>query len=207
MNINAQETALLLIGFQKDYFAPSGVLRDVVEDSSQLADLVSNTVNLLQHLEHSSVSTIATPIFFTSDYEELVEPIGILKKIKEVRAFQMGNSGSAMIEELQPFRDRILVVPGRRGFNAFIDTDLHQICQDRGIKNIALTGAIASVCIDSTGRYAQEQNYCVTILSDCISARTSFEHEFYFKNIFPLYAEVMTSHQFLAALNRDAAMR
>ncbi|WP_430679761.1 cysteine hydrolase family protein [Leptolyngbya sp. AN10] len=199
MTMNSQDTALLLIGFQNDYFASTGTLRDMIEDPDQTAEVIANIVNLLQ-LEALSVLMIAAPIFFTEDYEELVEPIGILKKIKEVRAFQQRSSGSAMIDQLQPFRDRILEVPGRRGFNAFIDTQLHQVCQRQGIKNLVLTGAIASICVDSTGRYAQEQGYRVTILSDCIAARTSFEHQFYCDNIFTTYADVITSHELLKKL-------
>jgi nicotinamidase-related amidase len=199
--MNAQQTALLLIGFQNDYFAPAGVLNDFIEDPDRLTEVLRNTVQLIEHLEKSPVLMIIAPIFFTSTYEELVEPIGILKKIKEVGAFRANSSGSAIVEELTPFRDRIIEVPGRRGFNAFIETALDQICKERQIANIVLAGTIASVCIDSTGRHAQEQGYHVTILSDCISARTAFERQFYSEQIFPLYADVMNAHDFLKQLS------
>jgi nicotinamidase-related amidase len=199
--MNAKQTALLLIGFQNDYFAPTGVLNDFIEDSEGLTEVLRNTVQLIEWLKDSPVLAIIAPIFFTSTYEELVEPIGILKKIKEVGAFQANGPGSAIVEELNPFRDRILEVPGRRGFNAFIETDLDRICKEKQVKHIVLAGTIASVCIDSTGRYAQEQGYHVTILSDCISARTVFERQFYCEQIFPLYACVMTAQEFLDQLS------
>jgi nicotinamidase-related amidase len=198
--INPQDTALLLIGFQNDYFDPDGGLHDVIEEPDRLVSTLRSTVCLLQNLAASPILIIAAPIFFTPDYEELVEPIGLLKRIKEVGAFQIGSVRSQMVPELEPFQDRILEVPGRRGFNAFIDTELHEICQRRQIKTLVLTGANASVCIDSTGRYAQEQGYEVIILSDCTAARTAFEQEFYCDKIFPLYSVVMTSQNLLYQL-------
>ena len=76
---------------------------------------------------------IATPIFFTPNYQELVEPVGILKTIKEVGAFQAGTKGSQMIDELLPFHSRILEVPGKRGFNAFMNTNLDMILHEKEI--------------------------------------------------------------------------
>jgi nicotinamidase-related amidase len=160
-------------------------------------------------LEPTSVLIVETPIFFTSSYEEIVEPIGILKTIKEVGAFQEGTEGSKTIEELNPFKHRILRVPGKRGFNAFVNTNLNEILQQHAIKNIVLAGTVTSVCIDSTGRSAHEQGYQVTILSDCTSARTAFEQSFYCENIFPLYANVVTHTELLSqlALSRLTLMK
>ena len=84
--MNTNNTALLLIGFQNDYFAPNGILHGIVEESSKVTNALSNTIHLLDCLEPTSVLIVETPIFFTSSYEEIVEPIGILKTIKEVGA-------------------------------------------------------------------------------------------------------------------------
>lgn len=194
--MNPNKTALILIGYQNDYFAPDGTLYSIIEASTKSNHVLENTVHLLTELRHTPTLIVATPIFFTPDYEELTEAVGILKTIKEVRAFQAGTHGAATIDELAPFHDRILEVPGKRGFNAFINTHLDDLLQRHGIKHIILAGAVASVCIDSTGRYAHERGYQVTVLRDCLSARTVFEQEFYCDTIFPLYAEVI-NHQAL----------
>ncbi len=199
--MDAQRTALLLIGFQNDYFAPDGILHNIIEKSSKASKVLENTVKLLQYLVQTPVLIMTTPIFFTPDYEELVEPVGILKTIKEVGAFQAGTKGSQMIDELLPFRSRILEVPGKRGFNAFINTNLDKILQQKQINHVVLAGAVTSVCIDSTGRSAHEQGYQVSILSDCTSARTVFEQEFYLTNIFPLYADTISYTKLLQSLD------
>ncbi|MEM9805000.1 MAG: isochorismatase family cysteine hydrolase [Cyanobacteria bacterium P01_D01_bin.56] len=200
--MNPKNTALLLIGFQNDYFAQDGILNGVIEESAKANNTLENTVELLQHLTQTPVLVISTPIFFTKQYEELVEPVGILNTIKEVGAFQEGTKGSQTIEELRPFQENILEVPGKRGLNAFVNTNLGDILQQNNITNLILAGAVTSVCIDSTGRSAYEQGYQVSILSDCTSARTRFEQEFYFENLFPLYAKTITSLELLEQLGR-----
>ncbi|MGD1863175.1 MAG: cysteine hydrolase family protein [Phormidesmis sp.] len=202
--MNPNNTALLLIGFQNDYFAQDGILHGVIEASAKAVKTVENTTNLLQQLVKTPITIISTPIFFTPNYEELVEPVGILKTIKEVGAFQKGAPGSQTIEELGPYKDKILEIPGKRGFNAFINTNLAEVLKERGITNLVIAGSVTSICIDSTGRSAHEQGYKVSILSDCTSARTTFEQQFYVEDVFPLYAETPTAQDLLEKLELTA---
>ncbi|MEO0988494.1 MAG: cysteine hydrolase [Cyanobacteria bacterium J06639_14] len=196
----SQDTALLLIGFQNEYFAQDGILYSVIEESVESAKTVENTCRLLKVLTNTPALVVSTPIFFTSTYEELVEPVGILKTIKEAGAFQAGARGSETIQEFLPFQEKILEIPGKRGLNAFANTDLNAVLRQKNITQLVLAGAVTSVCIDSTGRSAYEQGYQVSILSDCTLARTTFEQSFYFENVFPLYAHTMTSLEFLEKL-------
>ncbi|MBK1987050.1 cysteine hydrolase family protein [Sphaerospermopsis aphanizomenoides BCCUSP55] len=198
--MNISQSALILIGFQNDYFDRDGILYSVIEESSQANDVVNNTVNLLRKIIATPILIITTPIFFTPDYSELFEPVGILKTIKEMKAFRQGTKGAEMIAEFREFEDRILEIPGKRGLNAFSNTDLDSVLKSKNITNVILAGTVTSICIDSTGRYAHEQGYQVQILSDCTSSRTIFEHEFYTSQIFPLYAQVSTSSQLLIDL-------
>jgi nicotinamidase-related amidase len=193
-------TALILVGFQNDYFAVDGILRSVIDEAVAVDHILANTVRVVSAAIAAGIPTIATPIFFTPTYEELVDPVGILKTIRDVGAFQVNQSGSEMVDALLPFRDRILEVPGKRGLNAFTGTNLHAVLQDRHIQHVVLAGAVTSVCIDSTGRAAHEKGYRVLVLSDCTCARTRFEQEFYVENVFPLYAKVMSADYFLQSL-------
>ena len=73
------------------------------------------------------------------------------------------------------------------------------ILQELGVEHVILCGVVTSVCIDSTGRAANELGYKVTVLSDCIAGRSATEQDFYCEDVFPLYAEVCESD----ALRRD----
>ena len=202
--MDPKHTALVLIGYQNDYFAADGILYSVIEESSRVTGTLANTVDLVERLHPTPLLVVTTPIVFTPDYSELVEPVGILKTIKELGAFKAGTKGAGTIPELRRFEERILEVPGKRGLNAFSNTDLDHLFQQRGITHVVLAGVVTSVCVDSTGRSAYERGYKVSVLSDCTSGRTTFEQDFYCESVFPLYAEVIDHVQLLSRLGIEA---
>jgi nicotinamidase-related amidase len=202
--MDPQHTALVLIGYQNDYFATDGVLSRVIEEASRVTGTLANTVDLLERLASTPVLIVATPISFTPDYSELTDPVGILKTVKEMGAFKAGTKGAETIPELRRLGERITEVPGKRGLNAFSNTDLENLFQQREITNVVLAGVVTSICVDSTGRSAYERGYKVAILSDCTSGRTTLEQDFYCENVFPLYADVLNHKQFLTRLGTVA---
>lgn len=193
------KSALLLIGFQNDYFAQDGILHAVVEESSRVSGVLENTLDLLRRRGEDFGLVVSTPIHFTPTYEELTDPVGILKTIKEVGAFKAGSRGAETIAEFQPFAELIQELPGKRGLNAFSNTALETLLRSQGIEEIILAGTVTSICIDSTGRHAAELGFKVTVLNDCTSGRTVFEQDFYCENVFPLYGEVVPVDTLLAA--------
>jgi nicotinamidase-related amidase len=198
--MDPKHTALVLIGYQNDYFAADGILHQVIEESSRVTGTLANTIDLVKHLQSTPLLVVTTPIVFTPDYSELLEPVGILKTVKEMKAFRAGTKGAETIPELRRLGERILEVPGKRGLNAFSNTDLDNLFHQRGITNVVLAGVVTSICVDSTGRSAYERGYKVSVLSDCTSGRTTFEQDFYCENVFPLYAEVINHEQLLQRL-------
>jgi len=201
-----QKTAVILVGYQNDYFAPDGILRGVVEVADRVDQVLANTLELLHALAATEATVIATPIILDSTYRTLASPVGILNTIKESGAFRAGTPGADTIPEILALGNRVLSVSGKSGFNAFSNTDLDRVLKERGIETVLLAGMITALCIDSTGRAAYERGYNVTILSDCTSARTTAEQDFYCSQIFPLYAEVSANRPILDSIEADAAL-
>lgn len=190
-------TAIVFVGYQKDYFAVDGILRGVIEEADRTNNILENSLQLLERLSDTNAVLIQTPIIFTEDYSELDDPVGILKTIAEVKAFRSGAPGADVLPEFVAYGERIITVEGKRGLNAFSNTELDTVLRDKAIERVVLAGAVTSICIDSTGRSAHERGYRVSVLSDCTASRTPFEQSFYCENIFPLYAEVLTADDFL----------
>lgn len=206
--MNIHNTTLLLIGYQNDYFSENGILRSVIEESSKINNMVVNTVNLVNALSAMGPlpAVVATPIVFTEDYREIdQEPIGILNSIKLLGAFRANHSGSDTIAELKQFGDRIHYLPGKHGLNAFSNTDLYPFLIGANTKNLVLAGAVTSICVDSTGRAAFDLGFNVYVLSDCTSARTTMEQEFFCRHIFPLYGQVITHTELINVLATSRA--
>ena len=185
--------ALVLIGFQNDYFSADGILHSVIEESSKITGVLQNTLTLLRKHGNDFAIVVNTPIFFTQDYSELSNPVGILKVISDVGAFKEGSYGAEVIQELDEFDDFIKIIPGKRGLNAFSNTTLAEVLRQAGVEDVVLAGTVTSICIDSTGRSAIDLGFNVTVLGDCTSSRTPFEQSFYCQEVFPLYATVCHS--------------
>jgi nicotinamidase-related amidase len=199
--LKAAETALVLIGYQNDYFAEDGILREFVEGHARDTTL-QNTIKLLDAVkELPELLVIATPIQFTSDYSEITEPVGILKAIIDVGAFRRGQKGTETIPVITDLGDRVVNVPGRRGLNAFSNTDLEDVLRGHNIRNVVIAGAVTSLCIDSTARSAFDRDFQVYILSDCTAGRTDTEQQFYANEVFPMYSQVIGFEEFLQDIN------
>jgi len=48
--MDPQHTALVLVGYQNDYFAADGLLSSVIEESSRVTGTLANTVDLVERL-------------------------------------------------------------------------------------------------------------------------------------------------------------
>jgi nicotinamidase-related amidase len=195
--MNLDQTAFIFIGYQNDYFAADGILRAAIEESAVTNRVLENTLQLIDNVSNSGTTMIQTPIIFTPSYEELVNPVGILKVIQDVGAFQEGKTGSEVIPPFKAMSDRIQTISGKRGLNAFSNTELASTLEQNNITTVVMAGAVTSICIDSTARSAHERGYSVVVLDDCTAGRSNFEQTFYCENIFPLYASVMDSSSLL----------
>jgi len=193
--MNFKEIAVILVGYQNDYFAENGILRGVVEEPGRVDEVLKNSISLIKKLIPTEATILATGIILTPNYRALANSTGILDKIKEVGAFTQGTPGAEIIDEFKQFGNKITFVTGKEGFNSFQDTDLDKLLKSKGIKQVWVAGMVTSLCIDSTARAAYERGYQVSILEDCCSARTPFEQEFFCENVFPLYAKVISGSE------------
>ncbi|MEI8105626.1 MAG: cysteine hydrolase [Actinomycetes bacterium] len=191
--MDPRTSAVVMVGYQNDYFAADGILRGVVAEPKRIDSVLANTLAFIEAVADTPVTLICTPIVLEPDYRALASPTGILNTIKESGAFKAGSTGADTIPEMLAFGDRVMYVTGKVGFNAFSNTTLDAVLEEREVKDLLVAGMITSLCIDSTGRAAYERGYHVTVLSDCTSARTPSEQDFFCKSIFPLYGDVAVS--------------
>lgn len=203
--MNPDSTAIILVGYQNDYFAKDGILRGVIEDPTSVDSVLANTVAFIEAVADTGMSIISTPIVLEPDNRAMANPVGILNTIKESGAFKAGTTGADTIPEILAFGDRVDYVTGEVGFNAFPNTSLGEVLAERGIGDVLVAGMVTSLCIDSTGRAAYERGYDVTVLSDCTSARTNTEQEFFCGSVFPLYGRACTSIDVLDEMRESAA--
>jgi nicotinamidase-related amidase len=54
--------------------------------------------------------------------------------------------------------------------SGFANTDLDMQLKQRGITHVVLVGVLANTCVESTGRFAMELGYHVTLVRDATAA-------------------------------------
>ena len=202
--VSPRNTALLLIGFQRDYFDPDGILYSVVEESHRISGTLEHTIQVIDSILDTPITIVNTPIVFSESYHEIENPMGILKAIKDAEAFKVGTTGAETLPQIEKYGDRIVIIPGKRGFNAFSNTELKDLLVKKGIERLVIAGCVTSLCVNATALAAKENGFEVTILSDCTSGRTPVEQDMFCKEIFPLFTDVVDHNEFAKAIVRDS---
>ena len=194
-----KNTAVLLIGMQNDHFGPDCMLRSAIENPERIDAIKHRILNLIQALSDTDVTILNLPILFREGHPEITQQVGILATIKLSSLFVEGTNGGRVIPELDDWSERVPTLSGRTGFNAFVDTSLNDFLTERGVQELVLVGASTAVCIDSTARTGYEMGYDIHILEDCTISRTLSEQDMYCDSIFPMYATVSSTNEYLTS--------
>jgi biuret amidohydrolase len=84
------------------------------------------------------------------------------------RILVRGEAGHDIIPELSPAPgEPVIDKPGK---GAFFATDLHAILQNRGVKQLVVTGVTTEVCVNTAVREANDRGYDCLVLEDCVGS-------------------------------------
>ena len=200
MAIDPATTAVVLIEYQNDFTSDGGVLHGAVSEVMGKTDMLANTRRVVDAARQAGATVMHAPITFKPGYLELSShPYGILKGVVDGNAFVKGSWGAAIVDELSPQEDDI-VVEGKRGLDTFASTNLDFILRSKGVKTIALGGFLTNCCVESTMRSGYENGYEVITLTDCVAATSIDEHENAISFDYPMFSKLMTSSEFIDQL-------
>ena len=92
------------------------------------------------------------------------------------------------------------VLVQKRRFSAFTGSDLHVVLRAMNVTNLILFGVSTSGVVLSTVREAGDADYEMTIIKDLCADGDAALAEVLFEKVFPVQAAVITSEEFLQAL-------
>lgn len=200
LQLDPARTALVLIEYQNEFTSDGGVLHGAVAPVMQKTGMLANTVALVDAARAAGVTIMHAPITFAPGYGELSRhPYGILKGVVDGNAFVKGTWGAAIVDDLTPAEDDILI-EGKRGLDTFASTNLDFILRGRGIDTVILAGFLTNCCVESTMRSAYENGYRVITLTDCTAATSNEEHDNAIAYDYPMFSLPMDSGRVTAAL-------
>ena len=88
-------------------------------------------------------------------------------------SFAKGTWGGEFHPDFVP-RESDVVVQQHWGQSGFANTDLDMRLKQHGISHVVIVGLLANSCIESTGRFAMELGYHVSLVRDATAA---YSHE------------------------------
>src|SRR5579863_9327785 len=165
--------ALLIIDMQRDFLEPGGFGEMLGNDVSLLRCTIEPNRRLLATWRAKGWQVIHTREGHRPD-------LGCLPPSKKIRGrspttigdpgpmgriLVRGEAGHDIIPELYPQSGEAVI--DKPGKGAFFATDLHAILQNRGIKQLVVTGVTTEVCVHTTVREANDRGYECLVLEDC----------------------------------------
>lgn len=200
-DLDAGATAIVFIEFQNDFCKEGGGLYGVVKDQIAEQGTIRNAADCIKKARGKCL-TLLCPILFEEDYKDagcegVLGPIHV--NAAKAKAFRKGTWGGAIVDELKP-TDQDIVVDGKRTLDAFNSSNLDFLLRVNCIRNVAFAGFLTNVCVEGTARSAYDRGYKVFLLKDCTAAMSAEEQKYVEEKFFPLIGEVLTHNDFLARL-------
>ncbi|ATU72271.1 cysteine hydrolase [Gluconacetobacter entanii] len=142
------DEALIIVDLQNDYF-PGGRWPLVgIEDAAGNGRLV------LSHFREKDMAVVHIRHEFPADNAPFFAP---------------GSYGAQINELVLPKEGEPVVL--KHHPNAFRDTNLKTLLDEREIRKLTILGAMSHVCIDATVRAAVDFGYDVTVVHDAVATR------------------------------------
>jgi nicotinamidase-related amidase len=165
------QTALLIMDPYNDFMSEGGKLYSALQEIAELVGFQKNMRRLLQAVRSLGIKVFIVPHHRSggSDLAEWRFVNASQRKADEMQLAAHGTWGGDWHPEFGP-RPGDIVVQEHWGQSGFANTDLDVLLKQHGISRVILVGMAAHTCVESTGRFAMELAYHVTLVKDATSA-------------------------------------
>lgn len=199
----AGHTALLFVDPYNDFLADGGKLWPRVAQVAQSVGLHDNLKRVL-----ASVRAASLPVFIVphhraepDDFAGWDHPTPYQLGAARAQVFARGTWGGEWFPDCAP-QPGDVIVKEHWGGSGFANTDLDLLLKQHRVSHVILVGLIANTCIESTGRFATELGYHVTLVRDATAAFSAEAMHAAHDINAPAYAHaVLTTGQLVEALS------
>lgn len=181
--VDLDATALMIIDMQKDFLYPGGFGDFLGNDVTLLQRAVEPTQRVLAAARARRMLVIHTREGHLPDLSDCPPtkldrwapgtrigdpgPMG--------RILIRGEAGHDIIDELAPAAGEVVLdKPGKNSFHA---TNLQEILDGHGIRNLLITGVTTDVCCFTTVTAANDRGFNAIVLGDCVASYSLERHE------------------------------
>jgi nicotinamidase-related amidase len=169
--------ALLVIDMQRDFLEPGGFGAALGNDVSLLRRAIEPNRRLLTAWRAAGLPVIHTREGHRADLSDLprakhARAPGAVPRIGDLgpmgRILVHGEPGHELIPELAPLPGEGAI--DKPGKGAFYATELGEMLQRLGVRQLVVTGVTTEICVQSTVREANDRGYDCLVPSDCTAS-------------------------------------
>lgn len=176
--LQREAVALIVIDMQRDFAEPGGFGASLGNDVSRITKIIPDVKRLIAGFRSAGLPVIHTMECHRPDLSDLppakrdrgnpslrigdVGPMG--------RILIAGEPGTAILPELAPIDGEIVIEKPGKG--AFYATELGDLLENKGIKQLVFAGVTTEVCVQTTMREANDRGY------ECLLAEEATESYF-----------------------------
>ncbi|RPE39638.1 nicotinamidase-related amidase [Streptomyces sp. Ag109_O5-1] len=164
-------TAILLVDPYNDFLSEGGKVWPAVSRVALDVGLLDNLRAVVGTARASGIGVFFVPHrrWREGDYEGWDHPNPTQQRIRQSHTFAYGTWGGEFHPDFQPAGSDV-VVKEHWAQSGFANTDLDFRLKQRGVTHVVAVGLLANTCIESTGRFAMELGYHVTLVRDATAA-------------------------------------
>ncbi|WP_431902602.1 cysteine hydrolase [Nonomuraea sp. bgisy101] len=166
-----RHTAVLLVDPYNDFISEGGKLWPRLEHVAQDVGLLDHLRMVIASARAAGVRVMFVPHrrWQEGDYDTWGHPNPTQRGIQERHTFARGSWGGQFHPDFQP-QPGDVVAHEHWGQSGFANTDLDLQLKQHGITHVVVVGVLANTCVESTGRFAMELGYHVTLVRDATAA-------------------------------------
>jgi nicotinamidase-related amidase len=164
-------TAVLLVDPYNDFLSEGGKIWPGVKPVAEQVGLLGNLRSVVAGARESGTPVIFVPHrqWEPGDYDTWDHPNRSQRQVGSMQAFARGTWGGEFHPDFQPQPGEV-VTSQHWAQSGFANTDLDFQLKQHGITHVILVGLLANTCIESSGRFAMELGYHVTLVRDATAA-------------------------------------
>jgi len=198
--LSPQNVAVIAIEFQNEFAAANGKLYPAVSGVMASTDMLRKAVEVCERVRAAGGSVIHAPITFKPDASDNPNKgLGILAGCAKDSLFTENTWASEFVESMRPVAgDKI--VAGKKGLDAFPNTNLEELLREVGAETVVLMGFLTNCCVESTMRTACEKGFNVITITDGCATTSPEGQKGATEGTFGMFSLPMTAEDFCAKL-------
>ncbi|WP_295808804.1 isochorismatase family cysteine hydrolase [uncultured Nitratireductor sp.] len=170
-NLNAENTALIVIDLQRDFLSPDGYFARKGYDPARLRQVLPNVDRLVAACREVGICIVYTRQGYRADMADMTPYERWRRKragMENTDVFLRESQGFELVPELDVRPEDVIVDKTCNG--SFTYTDLDHVLRAKGITHLLFTGCTTDVCVHTSLREACDRNFqCLTVTDGCAS--------------------------------------